>query len=230
MERIDQPVPDRVRREVDRLAADDSVVEQGIRWRPDRWLAAALGTVTQKVEAVADRSEAREGCERLVRRRHVWEADDPVERFMASMIWGFGLVGYGPSRVAKIIRHEGTALRPKLEGIAAAASSGHDEAWQGIVRTHKIRGLGPAFGTKVAYFAGVRAAQPDLLPLIADVNTSWAMWDLVRVPRSCEQRGTYGQYVVLAHRWAGELGRRPDEIERALFEIGKQVRSGGRPD
>jgi hypothetical protein len=49
------------------------------------------------------------------------------------------------------------------------------------------------------------------------------MWDLVALPRSVELRRSYLEYVEDAHRWASIHGWRADEVEWALFELGKTV-------
>jgi hypothetical protein len=49
------------------------------------------------------------------------------------------------------------------------------------------------------------------------------MWHLTRIPRTAYTRAGYIRYVDLAHRWAAGNGWRADEVERALFDIGKTV-------
>jgi hypothetical protein len=49
------------------------------------------------------------------------------------------------------------------------------------------------------------------------------MWHLVHLERSVERRSSYLTYVNLAHSWADEHSCRPDDVEWALFEIGKTV-------
>lgn len=141
------------------------------------------------------------------------------------MAWGYGDRAYGPARVAWILKANGpNTVRANLDALVEASRRGAAEAWDALRSTHRTEWLGPAFATKVAYFAAFSAddsAAPR--PLIADANTSWAMWDLCRIPRSVERRAGYLDYVDAAHRWADENGWRPDEVERALFDIGKDV-------
>lgn len=162
-----------------------------------------------------------------MRRRHVLnQGRDPVGLFVAAMIWGFGDRGYGPWRVARILERAGdvNALASHIGGLAGAARHGPAAAWDAMHGEHKLFGLGPAFATKITYFAAVAEwSGSSQIPLIADLNTSWAMWDLVEVARSVQRRGSYLTYVDLAHRWADVSGCRPDDIERALFEVGKTV-------
>lgn len=141
------------------------------------------------------------------------------------MAWGFGNHGYGPRRTNDILASaEPAEVRASLEGLISASRRNPADAWDAIKVQHRIKGLGAAFGTKVAYFAAFSDEDASQLrPLIADLNTSWAMWDLCRLPRSVERRSSYLQYVDLAHAWADALDCRPDDIELALFEHGKRV-------
>ena len=83
--------------------------------------------------------------------------------------------------------------------------------------------LGPAFATKFAYFAARKQQSNRTIPLIADINTSWAMWWLAGIPRSVELRENYLAYVDLAHKWGAEIDDDygVDEIERAVFILGQ---------
>jgi hypothetical protein len=49
------------------------------------------------------------------------------------------------------------------------------------------------------------------------------MWHLTRSPRTAYTRAGYLRYVDLAHDWAADNGWRADEVERALFDIGKDL-------
>jgi hypothetical protein len=140
------------------------------------------------------------------------------------MIFGYGLVGYGPSRVGRVIR-ENPDLIAKLNRQYEAAAKGPAPSWRSHTKEAKVRFLGPAFATKFAYFAARHQKVEGVVPLIADINTSWAMWSLVAMPRSVELSKSYNAYVELAHRWGAEISgdHGADEIERALFDIGKDL-------
>jgi hypothetical protein len=98
-------------------------------------------------------------------------------------------------------------------------------AWRAWSRggTAELRGLGAAFASKVAYFACYDRAG-GTGPLIADQNTAWALWALAGIWDSRARQTTYGRYIETAGRWAGELGCRSDDIERALFTMGPHIR------
>lgn len=208
----------------------EGVLGQAITWNPDAWRTAKLELFHQEIEAVAMRCAVQESTGR----RSITRGDviriagdgDAVRTFLASMIWGFGPTGYGASRTGDIVR-DNPDLVAKLEGQIAAAPNGPEAAWDAIERDHKIRGLGPAFGTKLAYFAALAADPPRPVPLIADLNTSWAMYALVGLRRSVKWRDSYLAYVEIAHRWAAENSWSADEIEWAAFRCWANTK--GRP-
>jgi hypothetical protein len=202
-----------------------AVLEQGAYWRPGSWLTTGgLRAHETLIADIADQSDpGRTADERMIRRRHIFDIKDPVRLFLAAMIWGHGRSGYGPARVGKIVEVAGTELRPRIEGLITAAHRGPPEAWDALTTTHQLKFLGPAFATKVAYFAAFTPESSAAQVLIADANTSWAMWDLVDLARSVDRRDAYLSYVGLARCWADERGWRADDVEWALFEIGKEV-------
>jgi hypothetical protein len=168
-----------------------------------------------------------------VRRRHVFsfaqEADDdPVPLFTASMIWGYGDRGYGATRTAKILwSTKWQRFRANLAGVIAAAHEGPEAAWDALRSTHRTYLFGPAFGTKFAYFAtGAEPSGVAVRPLSADRNTATASWSLCGLSRSAERRSSYLRYVEMAHRWADGQVWRADEVEWALFSIGKDILAG----
>lgn len=211
--------------------SEGSVTDQAVWWTPATWATPHLERAVRRVAGRTDFSLDERG---LIRRQHVFDLvaseSDPLVGFTAAMIWGHGINGYGPHRVEKIVDDAGDGLRDRLEGIAAAGRENAAAAWDAFMSSSKVRGLGPAFASKYAYFAAFAEgpATSELPALIVDLNTSWAMWDLVQLPRSVERRAGYVEYVRTAVQWAKEARARPDTVEWALFEIGKSVpRSSG---
>jgi Putative 8-oxoguanine DNA glycosylase OGG-like protein len=192
----------------------ENVLDQAIEWRPDRWLDADLGTLRKHVGEIADRCESTSTSGvRRIRRRHVFDLVElPSALFLAAMIWGYGGTGYGPWRVGRMRRRAGSTFNSKLERLITASRLGPKETWSAITAGNRMVGLGPAFGTKIAYFAAFEAESGGRKPLIADANTSWAVWSLEGIPRSVERRDTYLEYVDLAYDWARACSVRADDI------------------
>jgi hypothetical protein len=138
------------------------------------------------------------------------------------MIFGHGPNGLGPTRVGRVI-DENSDLISLLHRQYAAAAIGASRSWMSHTDVDRIMHLGPAFATKFAYFAARKQGEVGVIPLIADINTSWAMWWLAGIPRSVEQHVSYMEYVNLADAWGDELSGDygADEIERALFTLGR---------
>jgi hypothetical protein len=210
-------------------AGGKTVLDHEVRWSPDKWQMPRLA----KAAEIAERHASSGGGDRLLlSRRNVIDiaksAEDVAVSFVVAMIWGFGDTGYGPYRVNAILENAGTNLRPRLESIKAAAQQDAGTARDEYIKTSKMRGLGPAFGSKFAYFMAFANGIPSTPapPLIADINTSWAVWDLAGLDGSVRKRAGYVKYVDLVSHWAGGKWRM-DEVELALFEIGKTVRKVG---
>lgn len=219
--------PEALVAEVQRLQKGGRVLSQGIAWRRDHWRTDKLASFQPRLDEIAERSRTGDGDTLVIERRHVFElADgDPVTLFLAAMVWGYGRVGYGPERVGEMVRAAGAELAPRLERQREAARCGPAEAWTSFRSTDRLIRFGPAFASKYAYFAAFESTTDGVKPLIVDINTSWGIWDLVKLPQSVELKTTYVQYVEAAHHWAEQRNWRADEVEWALFEIGKRVRS-----
>jgi len=161
----------------------------------------------------------------FISRQDVFERSggDPVELFLAAMTWGHGASGYGASRTRKILVAAGARGIGKL--VAELRRIGPDDpeaSWTASQRTQHLPGLGPAFATKVAYFAAYDRPQRRG-PLIADRRTAWALWALSGEWDSRYSGRSYARYVTTAADWADSLGAADDDVERALFDLGPAV-------
>jgi hypothetical protein len=102
-----------------------------------------------------------------------------------------------------------------------------------------VRYLGLSFATKFAYVSALEQRQKEDFPLIADLNTSWAIWWITRrSARSLQLHDSYIAYVAQCRNWAEAFNREAneagpngravigaDDVEPALFDLGKQWRS-----
>lgn len=207
-----------------RPATDDHAVN----WKHSAWGGGCATEVTDRVHRLAEQLREKNGgdCD-LVRisRRDVFAlADaDPVDLFLAAMAWGFGDVGYGWYRTNNVIEHAGEdRIARAIETIRKANQQAEPiGAWRAWSRAGeaKLPGLGTAFASKLAYFACFDRAT-GTGPLIADANTAWGLWGLTGIWDSRAKADRYGEYVEWASAAACSIGCRPDDVERALFEIG----------
>ena len=208
----------------DYRSTHESILDHSVTWKPESWKSVESSETEGLLADLASRYNAGVGTIPIISRRDVVElGTTPIRLFLGSMIWGFGTTGYGPSRTSKMIAAAGSDLESRLRSIISAGQSAPGKAWDAITRDAHVKGLGIAFGTKVAYFASLQSDLESPPTLIADMNTSWGIWDVCNgIRRSVEKRASYLDYVGTCHSWAGSTYR-PDEIEFALFEHGKRV-------
>lgn len=148
--------------------------------------------------------------------------------FLGVMLWGYGTVGYGPYRTARMLNAPNAAriLRSTLDCIRNGA----------IRRAYEQFNLpmcGSAFFTKYFYFAGLgcdlRVSPLILDSLVMNELKQWLKLDVTRFARfSRNEKGAisvvgrdaarYDHYVETMNRWASDLRCRPDSIELFLFK------------
>lgn len=102
------------------------------------------------------------------------EADtstDAVRAFVASMIWGFGDVGYGPYRTWKMLYNKGkSGIGSLILEVRNIARESPAQAYKKLKR--KVDNLGPSFATKVVYFASMPNNRG---PILDSIVSSW-LW------------------------------------------------------
>jgi hypothetical protein len=164
-----------------------------------------------------------------------------TELFVGSFVWGWGTTGYGPSRLRAIVDSAGDRLEPSLQRALAAALSESDapdpiagyaqlyggylsnesdkRAAPGAAEWARLRGYGPAFFTKLLYFAVPGA-------LILDNRLANAVLELSGLPNLVTADGrswpwTPYRYAVYLHwmrQTADAVGAEPDVLELTLFQ------------
>lgn len=207
--------------------------QQPINWYGRQWAAKSKWhrETRKRLEALADTLDPAGQAEKLVIRRSDVFArrDDPVDLFLAAMAWGFGTTGYGWWRTAEMVNTAGRNAEKKVRDAVAAYHTAWTEggaetlalAW--TYGEGKIAGLGPAFASKVAYFA-LYDLDSGKGPLIADLNTAWSLWALDGTWDSRYDADKYAHYVEWCEGWGRKRRCRSDDVERALFSIGPTVR------
>jgi hypothetical protein len=148
--------------------------------------------------------------------------------FIATMLWGYGEVGYGPWRTREML--EDRRLPRTLQATFALLGEGRLlEAY----RQFDVTRCGPAFFSKFFYFVGL-GRRLDPCPLILDSRVAQSLGLLLGdglrtfasvtrgedgsvayVDRFAEG---YERYVRTMNDWARQLGCRPDSIELLLFD------------
>jgi hypothetical protein len=140
-----------------------------------------------------------------------------VRAFMATMIWGYGRVGYGPWRTRRVLEETPEAPLKLTTAAALVRADGGPVAYRAMTSALRLRFLGPAFGTKYLYFA---PSQPDNPPaLILDrLVAGWLNRHAgTRINPITWAPSTYKHYVGLLVEFAEELDVGPDAIEERIF-------------
>lgn len=205
---------------------EGEVGNQSIQWFPKKWkdlrfLAPDVNDLT--ILCGGDRHESK-----ISRRQVIEFGDSPLRLFLSSMVFGYGDRGYGWWRVENVLKQLPLGeFESRLERQFKAAATSPEASWLSHTRYDRarVRYLGPAFATKFAYFAALKQEKTQGIPLIADANTSKAIDKLFGVQNSTRFVEQYVRYVDKVGEVAGLIGQltASDEVERALFDIGKSL-------
>jgi hypothetical protein len=162
---------------------------------------------------------------RDVARHAIKDAASARNALLATLAWGFGWVGYGPYRADEMLTdpHAG-------EHLTNVATIVRDEgalaAYRSLAGVNRVRGLGPAFGTKYIAFCVPEGADPAAL-IHDELVTAW-----LEENGRPDLRATtwapriYEAYLDQMHAWARELGVTPDTVEYLIFQEEADRRPG----
>ena len=169
-----------------------------------------------------------------------------TELLVTSFVWGWGTTGFGPSRLRGILDAAGESLEPSLQRALAAAFKETDapdpiagyaylyggymtnesdtRAAPGTQEWARLWGYGPAFFTKLLYFAVPEA-------LILDNRLANAVHDLSGLPRLVNSAGrsrpwTPYRYAVYLHwmrQTAAAVGVEPELLEVTMFQPPRDI-------
>lgn len=209
------------------------VSEQRIPWDPASWRH-GLGDHDSTVARLEAESGQQKGEDqpRLARDpvHRIAGEGDPVALLVASMVWGFGPIGYGPWRTREMLDTPGAL--GQLEELARATRKDGAVVAYARLRNRKQRPkwLGPAFGTKFLHFAGWRSGSGGLRPLVLDANVVAGLRHagIDDMTGGGWSAGQYERYLRLAHSWAERLDVEADEVEYALFRKGREPAQSAR--
>lgn len=158
-----------------------------------------------------------------------------VTAFIASMIWGYGQVGYGPYRTERVL----TTSKDAIKSLVDIANTAQDPEYGGLHAFKSIAGnrksagdylkyLGPAFGTKFLYFLTKGANGVETTPVMDALVAKWFRQHAPEVEKfklSWWDPTSYEQYLGSLRAWARALSElRPggdpldlDDVELLLF-------------
>lgn len=195
---------------------------QTIGYNPAAWRR-KLGADDPDLEALAARfpkAIRRSDLRTLSAEAHV---DTSLARrlFLASMVWGYGTVGYGPHRTLKNLNDPGCV--DAVTGALTAIGAGDLRRAYG---SYRVFGCGQAFWTKYLYAAGL-GCDANPMPLVLDSLVATALRTLggdgalepsdYLTPTLGRFTDGWVRFVTDADAWAKALGCRADAIEMLLF-------------
>lgn len=144
----------------------------------------------------------------------------------AALAWGFGVRGYGPFRTGRVLAQDpaGTRFAGALANLRAdeVTPDALVDAYGRFHTSHRMRGLGPAFFTKILYFAGYRRDRSGPQPLILDSVVARRLPEDAGPARKYAHgwtSSTWHAYLLWAENEAARpvFANQPDHVEISLF-------------
>ena len=156
--------------------------------------------------------------------------DDPVQLFVAVMVWGFGSLPYGPARTEKMLAD--TSFEKSVTQIMEKARQSPEDGFRSLFvdRRPIIPGLNISMGTKLLYFCSPPNPQTPT-PIVYDIVVYNALKQLApdlaaRSPRGFVTAAKYAEVCKwmadVAQQAGGDL--KADDVEYALFQYSTWVR------
>lgn len=204
-------IPDRL---VSLVRGDEArrVTQPVVEFVPDRWIERAPdhAEVIRELPAQMNRTSVREFCD-----RQPLDDSGALGIFVASQIWGYGQVGYGPFRLGEALA--APTLAPTLSASRRLLREGRPvDAFRELCVRHELPWVGTAFGTKFLHFA-----DPTGNALILDsVVAGWLAQHAAMNFRCLRSEQEYATWLELAAAWAEGTGTTPERIELLVFSDG----------
>lgn len=142
---------------------------------------------TVSVESRIGRLVERAGSRGLLRSDVTAVADNALDLLVTSMVWGFGPLGYGPARTAKMLATDSVASIA-AEIVETVRSHGAGRGFSALFKpsgSGRIYGLAVAMGPKLLYFACRDGSTPAPRPMVYD---QWVYAGLAVLPDSEQPR------------------------------------------
>lgn len=224
-------VPQALRAAFDRWLKTGRSAQPASRWSPSSW-GRQLPDHRPLFELLGDAPISREIATSWA--APVTDQATAVEAFLVSMIWGYGPVGYGPFRTARVLCASPDVAATLLQVAQCARDEGGVAAYEYIHNRRSedprfLKHLGPAFGTKYLYFV-TKALTSEPTPVMDAVIRRWfAANAQTELHLTWADPSSYRQFVSLTYSWAAELSTSAepvaaDDVEYLIFADQAQSR------
>jgi hypothetical protein len=149
--------------------------------------------------------------------------DWPLPSFVVTQVWGYGMRGYGPARVARVLTESGLRVVPALTEAVARLRVGAPEDALAVFEgdEHKLKYLGTSFATKFLFFMDPTRRALVLDDFVADWLNEHVGLRLRLQPIST---GEYRRYLTAMYEWAAAQGLTPDKLEEIVFAAAADAR------
>ena len=205
------PIPSRLREVFLRWSADGRKPQIGMRWSRPTWMA-TFPDLHEFLLGLPDRVDREVGA---VHGGVAADGDEQAVRaFVAAMVWGYGPVGYGAFRTARVLRENPQAPDILREAAHRVRRDGGAEAFAWFA-DHRLRFLGVAFASKYLFFCGDPKASPALI--LDRLVRRWLRLHADCIVRLDWHVDDYRRYLQLATNWAGQLGIAAYDVEHLIF-------------
>lgn len=208
------PVPQALTHVVRRWREHGEPPQPASRWSRGSWLKQFPGhhSFLNALPDAIDRAEATRHAARAV-------APEGAElAFLVAMVWGYGRVGYGAWRTARVLAENPHAVDRLAEVALIARDHGGTAAFRDLA-DKPLRYLGVAFGTK--YLRFVTAAHSSghaSAPILDAVVRRWlATHTGLRLDIDAWRPTVYEKYVGLLTSWSTKLDLAADTVEELIF-------------
>jgi len=196
---------------VSRWEANGCPFQPGIAWRQDAWIEAFPQFRDELSELPAE-------LDRPLVDQVIGDLDETTDgvtlAFVVSMAWGYGKVGYGPDRVQK------TLSAPAVSGSLIQVTKivrrdGASAGYRALASKWRVRGLGPAFGTKFLYFQSRSSPRPLILDRLIG---KWFQEKVkISLTTGAWKPGSYDLYLKTMNEWSQGVGVDPETLEMIIF-------------
>lgn len=217
----DIPVPDKLLA----LLKAPFTRQRAIFWKPEKW---AVERYFENEPILNNLSEkiSREEVATIV--ADALARGDARSAFIATMVWGYGRMGYGPYRTKSIL--DGTDdVSPKeveeklLKAAQIVSGKGHVEAYKAMLNgTVRVTGLGPAFFTKWLSFSSANGDPygPNTAPILDKVVRDWFK-ENTGVTLRYRSTPDYTRYLEILESWGKDYAKTPAQVEAMIFSLAR---------
>lgn len=200
--------------------------QRAFRFNRDKWLE-KMQNIDGAAEAInslpdyVDRAIIRQAVRDL-------EDDNIVGAFITVMIWGHGLVNYGPHRTLRVLTDDFTTNGTLSDDVATkirqsctvSREQGNEAGFYYLNNEGKMRKLGASFFTKWLYYVTATGPQGEdgAAPVLDEKVIAWFQ-DEVGEKLKYGRTKPYKRYVQIVTTWGSPYDLTAVDVEERIFRL-----------